>query len=128
MTKIVFDENTLTIGDLEDFEDAIGMSLTTALKPIPVRDAETGEVVRHDCRNDECEGAVNDDGFCRENGRPLQTVDMKAKVLKGLIWIANRQENPEFTLADARNVKVTELDIVRLDDEGDASPEADPKD
>lgn len=107
MAKLVFNENELTIGDLEDFEDAIGVPLAEALKPVSVRDEE-GNLVRD------------------EKGRPVQEVQMSARVLKGLVWIASRQENPEFTLADARNVKVTELDIIRAD--GDAEAEADPKD
>lgn len=125
MAKITFDENTLTIGDLEDFEDAIGVELTEALKPVSLRDEE-GVVVRHDCANDdhECSGDP-----CKDAGRPVQTVKMTAKVLKGLVWIASRQDDPTFTLADARNVKVTELDIVRLDEESETPAEAaDPKD
>lgn len=112
MAKLIFDENSLTIGDLEDFEDAIGESLTKALKPVAVRDDE-GNIVRDD------------------KGRPEETVDMSAKVLKGLIWIAQRQDDPDFTLADARNVKVTELDIVRAEEDGDSdskSGTSDPKD
>jgi len=111
MTSMTFDENNLTIGDLEDFEDAIGVPLTEALKPVPVRDPETNEIVRD------------------EKGRPEQTINMSAKVLKGLIWIANRHENPDFSLEDARSVKVTELDIVRAgdDDESDDEDSA-PKD
>lgn len=34
------------------------------------------------------------------------------KVLKALVFIIYRQENPDFTIEDARKVKVTELEIV----------------
>lgn len=106
MTKVVFDENRLTIGDLEDFEDAVGAPLFEALKPSKVYD-ENGKVERD------------------EDGRPKEEMNLSAKVLKAIVWIANRQENPEFTLADARNVRVTELDIIEADDDEEA---ADPKD
>ena len=117
MAKLVFNENDLTIGDMEDFEDAVGVPLTEALKPVKVRDDE-GNLVRHSCAESGC------DESCKDNGRPEETVNMTAKVLKALIWIASRQDNPDFTLEDARNVKVTELDIVRRDDE---SEDSDPK-
>lgn len=108
MAKLIFNENDLTIGDLEDFEDAVGIELTEALKPTTVK-GEDGKPVRDD------------------DGRPVQAVDITAKVLKGLVWIANRHDNPDFTLEDARNVKVTDLEIVRADDESD-DPKVDPKD
>lgn len=102
--RLTFNENDLTIGDLEDFEAAVGMQISEALRPVTVRDDE-GNVVRDP-----------------ETGRPEQTVSLSAKALKGLVWIAKRQEDPAFTLEDARSVKVTELDIVRADDDEAADP------
>lgn len=109
MAKFTFDENQLTIGDLEDFEDAVGKELHEALKPHPVRD-ENGDVVRNE-----------------ETGRPEQEVRVGAKVLKALVWIMKRHEDESFSIEDARKVRVTELDIVRLN-EGDDNESPDPKD
>lgn len=109
MAKLIFDENNLTIGDLEDFEDATGVELQNALKPVPLRDDE-GNLVRND------------------KGEVERGVEIKPKMLKALVWIANRHDDESFTLDDARRVKVTELEIIRQDDDADTAPEADPKD
>jgi hypothetical protein len=108
MARLTFDENELTIGDLEDFEDVTGESVTKALKGKPQKDDE-GNLIRD------------------EKGRPVTEVELSARSLKALIWIASRKDNPDFTLDDARNVKITELEIIRASDE-DEAPEADPKD
>lgn len=110
MTKLVFDENRLTIGDMEDFETATGVELTEALKPVKVLD-EDGKPERDP-----------------ETGKPAMAVKVTAKTLKGLVWIANRHDNPDFTLDDARNTRVTDLEIIRADDDDESAGEADPKD
>lgn len=109
MAKLVFDENNLTIGDLEDFEEVTGLELQEALKPVALKDDE-GNVVRDD------------------EGRPEMTVKIKPKILKALVWIANRHDNAEFSLKDARAVKVTELEIIRQSDDDETGQETDPKD
>lgn len=98
MSAFVFDQAKVTIGDLEDFEDVTGVPLTEALKEHPVKDAENNTV-----RDDE--------------GRPVTEAKFTAKTLKALVWIGSRHDNPDFSLEDARNVRVTEL--VLLDDEDD---------
>lgn len=95
---IRFDEDNLTLGDLEDFEDVTGVGMFDALKPVTVRDAE-GAIVRDD------------------DGRPVQEVSLTAKALKALVWIVLRSERPGFTLDDARNIKVTEFELVGSDDD-----------
>lgn len=40
------------------------------------------------------------------------TMSIPIKVLKALVFIIYRQDNPDFTLDDARKVKVTELELV----------------
>lgn len=120
MAKLVFDESNITLGDLEDFEDAIGIPLMDALKAEPVRDHD-GNVVRHDdgqtCDQYECEKRP-----CKDAGRPVEELNLSVKVMKGLVWIAGRQSNPDYTIEDARNVRVTELEIV-----DSAADEPDPK-
>lgn len=94
------DPDALTIGDLEDFEDVTGASLFDAIKPVQVRD-EDGEIVRD------------------EKGRPETEVKLTAKALKALIWIMKRIDQPDFSIEDARNVRVTSLEIL-----GDDEPES----
>ena len=99
---IKFDEDNLTLGDLEDFEDTVGVGLFEALKPVTVI-GEDGKPERD------------------EKGAPVQEVNLTAKALKALVWIVLRAERPNFTLEDARNVKVTALEIVAKDeDEADS--------
>lgn len=119
MASLTFDENLITIGDLEDFEDATGLTIEEALKPVPVHD-DDGKPVRHNCAEDEC-----DDDPCKDNGRPVMTVKMRPKVLKGLVWIATRHDDPTFTIEDARNVRISSLNIIRA---GDGDESDDPKD
>jgi hypothetical protein len=121
MSKLVFDESSITIGDLEDFEDAIGISLMTALKAEKVRD-DDGKIVRHD-NADNCREAGCGDK-CENAGRPFEALNLSAKVMKGLVWIVARQSDPEFTLEDARRTRVTELEIVNSADD---APASDPK-
>lgn len=111
MARLTFNENELTIGDLEDFEEVTGVSITDALKSEKVRD-DDGNLVRDE-----------------ETGRPVEAVKMSAKTLKALVWITSRKDDPAFTLEDARNVRITELDIVRAGEESEDTTEAtaDPK-
>ncbi len=97
------DPDALTIGDLEDFEDGVGVPLYDALKPVVVKDDE-GKVVL-------------DEPDEKGRQRPLTEVKISSKALKHLVWIIQRNTNPDFTLTDARNVKVGNLEIVGDDDE-----------
>lgn len=40
------------------------------------------------------------------------TLSIPIKLLKALVLIIYRQKDPDFTIADARKVKVTELELV----------------
>ncbi|MDG9711158.1 hypothetical protein [Streptomyces sp. DH10] len=86
------DPDNLTIGDLEDFEEVVGQPIYQALSPRPV--------------------VVDGKRVLDEKGRPELETQVSTKALKALIWISQRAVNPDFTLADARNVKVGELQIV----------------
>lgn len=100
--KLRFNENDLTIGDLEDFEEVVGQSMDEVFSPKAKRDAE-GNFVLDD------------------NGKPVYVTSPSPKALKALVWIIRRKDNPEFTLDDARGVKVTELELVSEDDPKDAA-------
>lgn len=91
--KISLNPDELTLGDLEDFEEATGKSIQDALKAQPV---------------------YEDDGVTRkfdDKGRPLSEAKISAKTLSALVWLVKRQANPDFTLQDARRVRVAELII-----------------
>lgn len=100
--KLVVDPSNMTIGDLEDFEDVVGMSMDKAFKPVPLLD-ENGEKVM---------GEPDDKGRVR----PVMTVELSTKALKALIWIIKRQSDSSFTLDDARNVRVSELELSGADE------------
>lgn len=98
--KFKIDPDAFTLGDMEDFEDVTGKTLKDALKPVPLLDDEGNRQFD-------------------EKGRPLSEANVTAKVLTALVWLAHRSTtNPDFTLAEARKVKVTELVFV-----GDDEPE-----
>jgi hypothetical protein len=92
------DPDVLTIGDLEDFEDTVGVPLYDVLQPKPVIGPDGKKVLD-------------------EKGRPEMQTQISTKALKALIWITQRIEKPEFTLDDARRVRVSELELVGVDDE-----------
>lgn len=106
--KLVVDPNSMTIGDLEDFEDACGMSMDKAFKSVVVRDEE-GNV-------------VYDEPDAKGIRRPKTEVQVSAKVLKTLVWIVKRADNPEFTLDDARSVKISELELTGTDEDEQSDP------
>lgn len=101
--KLSINPQDMTIGDLEDFEDVVGMSMDKAFKPVPLLDENGERVFEKDAK-----GVL----------RPQTTVELSTKALKALIWIVKRQDNPDFTLEDARKIKVSELEL-----QGDDSPE-----
>lgn len=106
--RLHIDPNAMTIGDLEDFEDITGKSFDKVLAGTIVRDEETNEVMKD------------------AKGRPLREVAMRAIDLKALIYVTQRAIDPTFTLADARNVKVTDLAIEADEDEDAEGKESAP--
>ncbi len=99
-STLALDPDTLTIGDLEDFESVVGRPIFEALAPKAQLD-DDGNVIRD------------------EKGRPVKSVQMDAKSLKAIVWITSRRDNPDFTLEDARNVKVSSFSV---DGDDDAEP------
>lgn len=49
---------------------------------------------------------------------------LSAKAVIGLLWICGRQQNPDFTLDDAKKVKLTELEV-EVGEEPDPTPGGD---
>lgn len=101
-SNIVFDPDEWSFGDLETFEELTGLTLEEAFRATPVRDAN---------------GDVEKDN----RGRPVKGLRLGAKTMLAIVFIAKRQEDPEFTLEDARKVKFGELVMAG----GDEAPEDD---
>lgn len=99
--KLKINPDAMTLGDLEDFEEGVGVPLHEALKPVQERDDEGNKVFD-------------------PKGRPVMTVKVSAKSLRYLVWIVKRAEDPEFTPDDARKVKVSELELFSDEDTKDA--------
>lgn len=93
--KISLDMDTLTLGDLEAFEEAIGGDLMEILTPQIVRD-EKGHPVPD---------------FKDPKHRPLKQVKVNAKAMVGLVWIALRKTAPDLTLAEVRAMPLTSLEF-----------------
>jgi hypothetical protein len=93
------DPEDLSIGDLEDFEEITGQALTEALKAKPVLDADGNR--QFDAK-----------------GRPLSEAQLSARVIKALVYLTKRRDNPAFTLDDARHVRISELRFAESDAEG----------
>lgn len=72
----------ITVGDMEDIEDISGQTFAEIVDAL--QKPTTGA------------GVVN----------------VPIKVLKAIVYIAYRRDNPDFTLDDARNIKVSELELV----------------
>lgn len=103
--SIVLNVDDLTIGDLEDFQEITGSPFDKALRPVVVLD-DDGEKVFD------------------EKGRPVKEVEFNPTVLKALVYISKRRDNPEFTLEDARNIKVADFALEGGDEEADPTSAA----
>lgn len=95
MTKLRFDPEDLSLGELEEFEEATGKPLDQAMSEQPVVDAD-GKPVRD------------------KRGRPLRQVRMSMREVIALMWLIRRRDQPDFTLDDARKVKVADLNELEL--------------
>ena len=93
--KIRLDMDSLTLGDLEAFEEVVGGDLMAALAPQIVRD-ENGRPVPD---------------FKDPKHRPLKEVKVSAKNMTGLVWIALRKDDPDLTLAQVKAIPLNNLDF-----------------
>lgn len=104
--KIKFNQANMTLGDLEEFEEITGKSFNSAMKQVPVMDPETGKPMR--------------DPNPEAKGRPLMETEMSMKGMVALVFIAMKKENPDFTMDDARNLKLSEFQMDMSGDDDDA--------
>jgi hypothetical protein len=96
--EIRFNPDDMTLGDMDDFEQAAGMPLDEAVRARPVLDEDGKRVVD-------------------EDGRPVTEARMSAKVMIALVWITQRRQDPAFTLAAARNVRVSSIKLSGRDEQ-----------
>lgn len=90
------DPEDLTLGEMEEFEELAGRPLAKMIQ---------GDIVK------------DDDGkpMLGPDNKPLREIDPRVKDIIALVYLAKRRENPEFTLADARGVKISELQLGSAD-------------
>lgn len=65
------------------------------------------------------EGLMETFGKVGEDGN-LQ--GLKIKTMVALVWVCGRQENPDFTLDDARKVRLNDLEIDVVGEAADPTP------
>lgn len=97
-----FSVDSITLGDMEDIEEIAGQSFDEVM-------------------------ALLTSGKAGQNGK----IGIPVKVLRALVLVIYRQGNPNFTVNDARQVKVSELQLVMSEpdptepaDGGTSSPSA----
>ncbi|BEP14816.1 hypothetical protein acdb102_31270 [Acidothermaceae bacterium B102] len=99
MSKLTVNYDDMTIGDLEDFEQLTGSTWEEAFAPKLVLDEQGNKVFD-------------------DKGRPVKSAHVSATVLKVLVYISERRDHPDFTIDDARNTKIREIEFV----EGEPDP------
>lgn len=94
--KIKLNEDDMTLGMMEEFEDIVGKPLSTVMRKVPVIDPETKRAVPD----------PND-----PKGRPLMEVQVSMKAMVALIFLGLREEDPTLTIDDVRKMKLSEFDL-----------------
>ena len=90
MIEINLSEDSLTIGDLEEFEDITGVSFDEGMKPVHLTD-DSGNLMYDD------------------KGRPTMGVKPSMKMVIALAYISAKKSNPNVTLDDIRNTSVKDF-------------------
>lgn len=87
---LTLDPDDLTLGEMEEFEEITGRTLSDLMR---------GEI------------ALDDEDKPRRDakGKVLREINPRAKEITALVFLARRREEPDFTLDQARAVKLTEL-------------------
>jgi hypothetical protein len=112
--RIEFGESSMTLGDMEEFEEITGKSFSDAMRRVKVIDPETGTQ------------AIDPDPEAK--GKGLWTYEMSMKGVAAIIYVALKKENPETTLADVKAMHLDDFELVSADPtppgaSSDTSPE-----
>lgn len=78
---LVIDPNSLSVGDIEDIEEYVGKPISEVFKEGPA-DAEGN-----------------------------REVQLSGKALVAVVWVLKREADPDFTIEDARKVKITDFKL-----------------
>lgn len=103
--NIEFNPDNWTLGDMEVFEDIVGLTLQEALTPAEVLDSK---------------GHVQKD----KRGRPVKARRITPKMAVAIVYIEKHAEDATFTVDDARRVKFKELVLDDSDDDPKDVPSA----
>ena len=95
--KIKIDQDAMTLGDLEEFEELTGMSFSESVKRVKVIDPDTGKQM------------VDPDP--KAKGAGLWNTEMSTKGLMAIIYITLKKDDPELTFADVKNMRLADLDL-----------------
>lgn len=100
MAKLRFNPEDLTLGELEEFEEVTGRPFDEVMSEKEVIGPD-GKPVRD------------------KRGRPVRQVRMAMKEITALMWLLTRREDPQFTIEQARKLKISdlnEMELVGVDD------------
>lgn len=89
---LAINPDDLTLGEMEEFEELSGRPLAKMLQGDVIKD-ENGNVIPG------------------KDGKPQREIDPRVKDIIALVFLAKRREEPDFTLAEARNIKISELQL-----------------
>lgn len=93
--KINLSQSSLTLGDMEDFEELTGQSLGRVVEVAATADADS------------------------------MLASLPIKTITGLIWITGRKADPSLTLEQVRSMPIEDLESLEIfvgDDEAEVDP------
>jgi len=94
--KIDLDQDQMTLGDLETFEEVTGMTFSSALKKVPVIGPD---------------GVQEKDPDPAAKGAGLFRIEMASKGLLAMVYISLKRDNPDVTMEYVRSLKLGEIDF-----------------
>lgn len=94
--KIQFNEDDMTLGDMEEFEEIVGKTFSEAMKRVKVLDDD---------------GNHMKDPDPEAKGKGLYTYTMSMKGMTAIVYLALRKEDPDITLADVRKLRMTDFEL-----------------
>jgi hypothetical protein len=111
MRKVRMNADTITIGDMELFEDITGDDILKALTPVPVLDDE---------------GRMVPDPDPKAKGRPLTEMQVSSRQFRALMYIALLHDDPDLTFDQFKLLRLSDIDfdIEEDDDPKEEKPDS----